>query len=226
MNWDDSAYLVSKNRYSENSIIAEVFTENHGKISGIIFGGTSKKIKNYLQIGNKIYVNYNSKSVTRIGYFKIEILKALTPLYFDENQKLSCITSAMHLIKLLTAEAQSNKEIFKLIDKFFEILTSNSWIKKYIFWELELLKLLGYDLELRNIAEKEVNDNEINYYVKSSTEKKNIPNFLIDENNLDVNLKNLLKGLKLVSDYLEKSILKPNNLNLPTSRTDFINLLK
>jgi DNA repair protein RecO (recombination protein O) len=226
MNWDDSAYLVSKNRYSENSIIAEVFTENHGKISGIIFGGTSKKIKNYLQIGNKIYVNYNSKSVTRIGYFKIEILKALTPLYFDENQKLSCITSAMHLIKLLTAEAQSNKEIFKLIDKFFEILTSNNWIQKYIFWELELLKLLGYDLELKNMAEKEIVDSEVNYYVKSSTEKKSIPNFLIDENNLDVNLKNLLKGLKLVSDYLEKSILKPNNLNLPTSRTHFINLLK
>jgi len=226
MNWDDSAYLVSKNRYSENSIIAEVFTENHGKISGIIFGGTSKKIKNYLQIGNKIYVNYNSKSVTRIGYFKIEILKALTPLYFDENQKLSCITSAMHLIKLLTAEAQSNKKIFKLIDKFFEILTSDNWIQKYIFWELELLKLLGYDLELKNMVEKEIIDSEINYYVKSSTEKKSIPNFLIDENNIDVNLKNLLKGLKLVSDYLEKSILKPNNLNLPTSRTHFINLLK
>ena len=226
MNWDDNAYLVSKNRYSENSIIAEVFTENHGKISGIIFGGTSKKIKNYLQIGNKIYVNYNSKSVTRIGYFKIEILKALTPLYFDENQKLSCITSAMHLIKLLTAEAQSNKEIFKLIDRFFEILTSDNWIQKYIFWELELLKLLGYDLELKTMAEKEIIDSEVNYYVKSSTEKKSIPNFLIDENNIDVNLKNLLKGLKLVSDYLEKSILKPNNLNLPTSRTHFINLLK
>ena len=226
MNWDDSAYLVSKNRYSENSIIAEVFTENHGKISGIIFGGTSKKIKNYLQIGNKIYVNYNSKSVTRIGYFKIEILKALTPLYFDENQKLSCITSAMHLIKLLTAEAQSNKEIFKLIDKFFEILTYDNWIQKYIFWELELLKLLGYDLELKTMAEKEIVDSEVNYYVKSSTEKKSIPNFLIDENNMDVNLKNLLKGLKLVSDYLEKSILKPNNLSLPTSRTHFINLLK
>jgi len=226
MNWDDSAYLVSKNRYSENSIIAEVFTENHGKISGIIFGGTSKKIKNYLQIGNKIYVNYNSKSVTRIGYFKIEILKALTPLYFDENQKLSCITSAMHLIKLLTAEAQSNKEIYKLIDKFFEILTSDNWIQRYIFWELELLKLLGYDLELKNMVEKEIVDSEINYYVKSSTEKKSIPNFLIDESNSDVNLKILLKGLKLVSDYLEKSILKPNNLNLPTSRTYFINLLK
>ena len=226
MNWDDSAYLVSKNRYSENSIIAEVFTENHGKISGIIFGGTSKKIKNYLQIGNKIYVNYNTKNITRIGYFKIEILKALTPLYFDENQKLSCISSAMHMIKLLTAEAQSNIKIFILIDRFFEILTFNNWIQEYIFWELELLKLLGYDLELRNMVEKEVVDEKVNYFVQSSTEKKIIPNFLIDKNHENVDLKILLKGLKLVTDYLEKSILKPNNLNLPNSRTHFVNLLK
>ena len=226
MNWDDNAYLISKNRYNENSIIAEVFTKNHGKISGIIFGGTSKRIKNYLQIGNKIHVNYNSKSPARIGYFKIEILQALTPLYFDENQKLSCIASAMNLIKLLTAEAQSNKEIYLLVDNFFEILTSDNWIKEYIFWELELLKLLGYDLELKNMVEKEVVDEKVNYFVKSSTEKKIIPNFLIDRSDKHIDLKNLLKGLKLVSDYLEKSILKPNNLNLPSTRTDFINLLK
>ena len=226
MNWDDGAYLISKNRYSENSIIAEVFTENHGKISGIIFGGTSKKIKNYLQIGNKIYVNYNTKSPSKIGYFKVEILKALTPLYFDDNQKLSCITSAMHLVKLLTAEAQSNIKIFSLIDKFFMILNSENWIQKYIFWELELLKLLGYDLELKNIVEKEIIDNKVNYFVQSSSEKKIIPNFLVDNNCNNVNLKNLLKGLKLVTDYLEKSILKPNNLNLPSSRINFINLLK
>ena len=226
MNWDDAGYLISKNRYSENSIIAEVFTENHGKTSGIIFGGTSKKIKNYLQIGNKIYVNYNTKSPTRIGYFKVEILKALTPLYFDNSQKLSCITSAMNLIKLLTAEAQSNKEIFALIDNFFNILNFDNWIKEYIFWELELLKLLGYDLELKKMVEKEIVSDQINYFVKTSTEKKIIPNFLIDRNNDDNDLKSLLKGFKLVSDYLEKSILRPNNINLPTSRLDFINLLK
>ena len=226
MNWDDNAYLISKNRYSENSIIAEIFSENHGKISGIIFGGTSKKIKNYLQIGNKIHVNYSVKSPTRIGYFKIEIVKALTPLYFDENQKLSCISSTMNLIKLLTAEAQSNKEIFTLINKFFEILPSDNWIREYIFWELELLKLLGYDLELENMVEKEIVDKKVNYFVQSSTEKKIIPNFLIDKNYENVDLKILLRGLKLVTDYLEKSILKPNNLNLPSSRTHFVSLLK
>jgi len=225
MNWDDTGYLISKNRYNENSVIAEIFTKNHGKISGIIFGGTSKKIKNYLQIGNKLYVNYNTKNVNKIGYFKIEILKALTPLYFDYSQKLSCITSAMNLIKLLTAESQANIEIYNLITSFFIFLEKEHWIKEYIFWELELLKLLGYDLELKNIVKKEIIDSKISYYVKSNNIKKNVPDFLIDKNN-SADIKNLLKGLKLVSDYLEKSILKPNNISYPNSRSLFVNLLK
>jgi len=226
MNWDDTGYLISKNRYNENSVITEIFTENHGKVSGIIFGGTSKKIRNYLQTGNRLYVNYNSKSANRIGYFKIEISKALTPLYFDNSKKLSCIASAMNLIKLLTAEAQANKEIYNLITNFYIFLDSEHWIKKYIFWELELLKILGYDLELKNIVTKEINNNTIYYYVKSANEKKNVPNFLIDNDNKEVDIKNLLNGLKLVSDYLEKSILKPNNIHYPNSRLHFINLLR
>ena len=226
MNWDDTGYLISKNRYSENSIIAEVFTKKNDKVTGIIFGGTSKKIKNYLQIGNKLYVNYNTKSVNRIGYFKIEILKALTPLYFDHSQKLSCITSAMNLIKLLTAESQANKGIYDLINNFFYFLDSEQWIKEYIFWELELLKLLGYDLDLKKIVKKEITDNKIHYYVKSNNDKKNVPNFLIDNDNKTIDIKNLLNGLKLVSDYLEKSILRPNNINYPNSRSFFVSLLK
>ena len=38
MNWQDKGYLLSKNKYNENSVISEFYTENHGKISGIIFG--------------------------------------------------------------------------------------------------------------------------------------------------------------------------------------------
>ena len=226
MNWNDYGYLISKNRYSENSIIAEIFTEKHGKVSGIIFGGTSKKIKNYLQIGNKLYVEYNTKDISRIGYFKIEILQALTPLFFDNRKKLSCITSAMSLIKILTAESQSNNKIFYLIDEFFSILNNENWIKKYIFWELKLLKLLGYDLELRNITHKETINNKISYYVKSSTEKKVVPNFLVEQDDSYTDIKNLLNGLRLVSDYLEKNILKPNNMNYPSSRLNFVNSLK
>ena len=85
MQWEDKGYLLSKNRYNENSVIAEIFTKKHGKISGIIFGATSKKLKNYLQIGNKFYTNFNSKSNDRLGYFKLEIDQVLTPIYFENK---------------------------------------------------------------------------------------------------------------------------------------------
>ena len=226
MNLIDEGFLISKNRYSENSLIAELYTKDHGKISGIIFGGTSKKIKNYLQIGNRLHVNYNSKSDNRIGYFKVEILNAYSPLYFDHKQKLSCITSATNLIKILTAESQANIQVYKIIENLFLILKDKDWLKKYIFWELDLLKLLGYDLELEKLVEKDMIENKNVYYASSSTEKKHVPNFLI-EKELEVNdLKTLLKGLKLVGDYLDKTILKPNNLNFPNSRLLFINSLK
>ena len=226
MNWIDEGYLISKNRYSENSLIAEIYKKNRGKVSGIIFGGTSKKIKNYLQIGNKLHVNYNSKSETRIGYFKIEILNAYSPLYFDHKQKLSCITSATNLVKILTADSQANIKVYQIIENLFLILKDQDWLKKYIFWELDLLKLLGYDLELENLVEKDTVENKTIYYESSSNEKKFVPNFLI-EKDLEVNdIKILLNGLKLVGDYLDKTILKPNNLNYPNSRLLFINSLK
>ena len=91
---------------------------------------------------------------------------------------------------------------------------------------MELLKLIGYDLELQNIVKQENIDNEIKYYVKSSTEKKIVPNFLIDPDNKELNNTILLSGLNLVGDYLEKSILKPNNINYPSARIDFVNILK
>ena len=226
MNWIDEGFLINKNRYSENSIISEFYTKERGKVSGIIFGGTSKKIKNYLQIGNKLHINYNSKNTNRAGYFKIEILNANSPLYFDHKQKLSCITSAMNLVRILTADSQSNIKVFNLIENFFLFLKNDNWIKSYIFWELELLKLLGYDLELENLVEKDVKDNQTFYYVSSSKEKKFVPNFLI-EKNLEVDdLKTLLSGLKLVNDYLDKTILKPNNINYPNNRLLFLNSLK
>ena len=226
MNWIDEGFLISKNRYSENSLIAEIFTKNRGKISGIIFGGTSKKIKNYLQIGNRLHINYSSKSENRIGYFKVEILDAYSPLYFDHKQKLSCITSATNLIKILTADSQSNIKVYQLIEKLFLILNNKDWLKNYIFWELDLLKVLGYDLELESLVEKDTIENKTVYYASSSTEKKYVPNFLIDKDIEVSDSKTLLNGLKLVGDYLDKTILKPNNLNYPNSRLLFINSLK
>ena len=180
MNWKDNGYLLSKLKYNENSSIVEFFTENHGKCSGLIFGATSKKIKNYLEIGNKFHLQYSYKNDGRVGYFKIEIINAQTPQYFDNQKKLLCLSSAFYLVKLLTVESQSNVNVFNLIDNLYLIFNVDDWVKEYIFWELKLLEIVGFNLQLNKIAKSEIINNEKKYFVGNNSEKKYIPNFLID----------------------------------------------
>ena len=89
MNWEDNCYLLSKRKFRENANIINIFTEHKGKISGIVYGGTSRKIKNYLQISNKLFAAYSSKSENRLGYFKTELIKPVAPQYF--NNKLIAV---------------------------------------------------------------------------------------------------------------------------------------
>ena len=221
----DEGFLVNKLKYNENSIIADFYTRENGRTSGIIFGGMSKKIKGYLEIGNYFHLNLNSKNDSKIFSIKAEILKAYTPIYFNNQKKLYCIVSAMSLIKNLTPENEENVEIFNLIENLFNILEKNNWLKNYVNWELMLLKYLGYDLNLKNIVHKEnVKNNEV-FYVKSSTQKKIVPNFLINENIENVDYIEILKGFTIVSNYMEKNIFSPNNMKIPTQRREFENLL-
>ena len=56
--------------------------------------------------------------------------------------------------------------------------------------------------------------------------KKNIPFFLIERSSTDITRENLISGLKLVGDFLEKTILLPNNINYPLTRQNFLNVIK
>ena len=61
MIWEDECYLLSKRKFRENANIINIFTKEKGKIDGIVYGGTSRKIRNYLQISNKLLCHIHQK---------------------------------------------------------------------------------------------------------------------------------------------------------------------
>ena len=224
MNWQDKGYLLSLNKYNENSSIAEFYTENNGKIVGIIFGSTSKKIKSYLLIGNKFHINSKIREDGRLGYLKVEIDEIKTPVYLEDKKKLFCIIYCMNLIKILTAENEKNIEIYNLLEKLFKIIKLDNWLIEFLYLELNILKSIGYDINFKDyVVNKNING-QTKYIVDSS--QKIIPNFLIDKKISPENLKDIYKGFSIVGDFLDKTIIKPNNKNYPSSRNDFVNLLK
>ena len=224
MNWQDKGYLLSLNKYNENSSIAEFYTKNNGKIVGVIFGSTSKKIKSYLLIGNKFHINSKLREDGRLGYLKVEIDEIKTPVYLDNKKKLFCIIYCMNLIKILTAENENNIEIYNLLEKLFKIIELDNWLVEFLYLELNILKSIGYDINFKDyVVDKNING-QTKYIVDSS--QKIIPNFLIDKNISPENLKDIYSGFSIVGDFLDITIIKPNNKNYPSSRNDFVNLLK
>ena len=148
MYWNDEGYLLSKNNFDENSIIIEVFTSKHGKYSGIVYGGSSRKQKGKFQVGNKFLVNWKSKGENKPGYFSIELIKPISPYFFDDKKRSACILSATSLLKILLPERQTNIKIFNFFEEMLNQLNSDDWINIYINWELSLIKELGYESDL------------------------------------------------------------------------------
>ena len=148
MYWNDEGYLLSKNNFEENSIIIEVFTSKHGKYSGIVYGGSSRKQKGKFQVGNKFLVNWKSKGENKPGYFSIELIKPISPYFFDDKKRSACILSATSLLKILLPERQTNIKIFNFFEEMLNQLNSDDWINIYINWELSLIKELGYESDL------------------------------------------------------------------------------
>jgi len=145
MYWSDEGYLLSKNNFGENSIIIEGFTLNHGKCTGIIYGGSSRKQKRNFQIGNKILFNWISKGENRSGYFSTELIKPVSPFFFDDKKKSACILAATSILKILLPEKQINEKIYYSFEKLLEDIKLKNWIKLYINWELLLIKELGFE---------------------------------------------------------------------------------
>lgn len=224
MRFQDKGYLLTINKYNENSAIAEFFTEQNGKVGGVIFGATSKKIKNYLLIGNKFHLNFTIKQDSKIGHFNVEIDEINTPMYLESKKKLFCIIYTMNIVKLLTVDNQENKSIFQLLINFFILLKNNNWLINFIFWELSFYKCIGYDIDFKNYVKNIIVDGNEKFIVEST--KKIIPNFLINNDLHSVKNTDIFTAFKIVGEFLDKTIIKPNNLNFPVSRIELGNSIK
>ena len=224
MKWQDKGYLLKINKYNENSSIAEFFTEKHGKATGIIFGSTSKKIKNYLLIGNKFHINYFAKNENSIGNLKIEIDKITTPFVLDIKLNFFCIVYSFNLISILSVENQKNIEVYNLLNNLFEIIKPNFNFDCYILWELELLKNFGYELNYIDHS-KLVIKNGLEIYVSKMDQNKTIPSFLINRTYKKIEKNDIIKAFNLTGDFLSKSIFNENNLSIPVSRNEIGKIL-
>ncbi len=218
MIWEDECYLLSKRKFRENASIINIFTQKKGKIDGIVYGGTSRKIRNYLQISNKLFVSHTSKSENKIGYFKTELIKPISPLYFNDKERTSALISICSILNILLPDSQPNQNIYKTFENLINSINLKDWIFLYIFFELNLIKELGYDTNLlENLTENKIDSDLIK--IKIDGYNYEVPNFLIYKRTPEVISNNIIrKSLYFTRQVLLNKFFIPNNLSFPKSR--------
>ncbi len=218
MIWEDECYLLSKRKFRENANIINIFTQKKGKLDGIVYGGTSRKVRNYLQISNKLFVSHSSKSENKIGYFKTELIKPISPLYFNDKERTSALISICSLLNILLPDSQPNKKIYNSFENLINSINLENWIFLYIFFEINLIKNLGYDTNLVEHL-KNINTDKDFLKIKIDGYTYEIPNYLIQKE-IPENFTNLIirKSLYFTRQVLLNKFFIPNNLIFPKSR--------
>ena len=217
MNWEDECYLLSKRKFRENANIINVFSQSKGKVTGVVYGGNSRKIRNYLQLSNKLFIIHHSKSENRLGYFKTELLKPISPLYFNDKERTSALLSLCSILNVLLPESQPNKNIYKSFENFINSINLKNWIFLYVYFELNLIKDLGFDPNLdkfkNDIKGDQVKKIKIDNFIYE------IPEFLISRT-VPVNISNDLikKSLYFTRNIILNKFFIPNSLTFPRSR--------
>ena len=220
MNWENEGFILSKRKFRENAIILEVFTSDFGKVNGIVYGGTSRKVKNYLQLTNKIYLNYVSKSDNRIGYFKTELIEAFAPRYFNNKNKILCLNSITSILRILLPENQKSKNIYESLENLLIHFDQSDWFLNYLYWELNLISNLGFGFDTDKISSI---NGQRNINIKIDNIDYKIPVFLISKNNFNINSNEIYDGLLFTRKLMENKFFIPNNIKFPLSRKIFEN---
>ena len=215
MYWKDEGYLLSKHNFDENSIIIEAFTLKHGKYTGIVYGGSSRKQKKNFQVGNKILLNWKSKGENRSGYFNIELIDPISPFYFDDKKRSVTILSAASILKILLPEKQINENIYNSFEKFLKNLKFDNWIQLYIYWELSLIKELGYEINFLNTKDSNL---MLNNSILINNKTFKVPKILSNKNIKIKSTDEIKEALIFNKNLLMENFILPNRLKFPLFR--------
>ena len=165
-----------------------------------------------------MFVSHTSKNENKIGYFKTELIKPISPLYFNDKERTSALISICTLLNILLPDSQPNKKIYESFEKLINSINLENWIFLYIFFEINLIKDLGYDTNLGEhsnsiSAEKDCLKIKIDGYIYE------IPNYLILKTIPDKFTSLLVrKSLYFTRQVMQNKFFIPNNLLLPKSR--------
>ena len=211
---------------SENNLYLKILTDKDEIITGLSFGGSTKKKKNIYQIGYFLNIIIKNKNKNFPNSISAELSKPYYYNIFNDKYKLHGLLSIVSLLNISIIEGQKVNGLFDLSESIIEILAKKEkWIIEYFLYLFNLLKLIGYDIDFyKNSLKNYFNLETLQFENYLTSRSIKFPHQLLNkEQKIDKESANSF--FKIFEIILKNQHLNNMNLNIPINYLKFKKLI-
>ena len=216
-------------------MVATLLTRSHGAHAGLVQAARGRK-GGRIQPGNRVVARWRARLPEHLGNYAIEAESSGSAVLMDMPVRLAALQSACSLIAVSAPEREPHPGLYEATSALIDMLPAAAWDAAYVAWELGLLRLLGFGLDLTRCAATGGNDRLT--YVSPRTGRAisesaaepwrdrllRLPGFLIGQGMADP--PDILDGLALTGHFLERVAFAATHSPLPAARTRFVELYR
>ena len=157
------AYLLHSRPFRDSSLLLDLITRDHGRISAVARGVRNRKSKNraLLQPFVPLLVNLSGKSELKtLG--QVETLSNMPAL---QQHALFAALYLNELLVRLLHKQEGDEEVFALYEKALQELAQHKSLEPVLrAFEIDLLEILGYGLDFSVLHVRSLGEPEAGYY--------------------------------------------------------------
>ena len=226
--WQDQGIILSVRPHGENGGIVSLLTRDHGRHMGYVYGATSSRMRGVLEIGNLVSVEWRAKQSDQLGNYVLELEKGYAAAIMQDSLRLTALQSACVLTDKTLPERETHRALFDGFLALLQTFDEEIWPAAYIYWEMGLLRELGFGIDLTRCVASGTTDDLIYVSPKSGCAVSAVagepykdkllplPGFL--KGAPDMQPEDILQGLQLTGHFLLNRVFSLANVNLPDAR--------
>lgn len=148
MEWTDEAIVLAARPHGETAAIVTLLSATHGRHAGLVQGGQTPRHKAGLQPGTLATIQWRARLLDHLGSFSLDPQISFAARHLDNPEILALIASAAAMADLCLPERQPMPGAYAGLLALLSLEDTTLWGPVYVKWEMELLKAVGYGLDL------------------------------------------------------------------------------
>lgn len=237
--WSDRAISLGLRRFGETGAILEVFAREQGRRRGLIYGGASRTKRAPMQSGNTLAVTWKARVDDSLGFFSLaETEFERASVHMANGEALAALSAITEILAAALPEGEPKPALYDAAETLLDQLSNEDvWPALFVRWELGLLTMLGYGLDLSRCALSGANDGLTHVSPKSGRAVRGseageylgrllaLPAFLSDSR-APATPQDIHNGFRLTGHFLGERLFADLNKPVPEARFLMIDRLE